>query len=374
MPRLLDSSASTAASALGYWLDTLLDSELRSIRVQAGYADRKSLNYLCSRLSGQGIELVRLVLGGNQASLTADAALAALFAAKTGRDHRSGLRVVSYSNALFHPKVFHVERVDGSTAAYIGSANFTEAALGGRNFEVGLLLDTVDGDAAELLSDVAEATDFWFADPAPDGVVVVKSAADVTRLTEAGVLQPAYRARDADADAARRPGVKRRPVWTSRRTVPISGPKAGGEGMAPALWWKKLSASDAQRPPNLNTNPTGKLRLSKSQLNIDPKTFFRDEFFGDLPWRMEQRGSNVYECTSVTVKVTVFGVDYGLFDLHVDHAPHRIAAQNNIPTVLAWGPLGAVLRERNCNGAFIVISRGADGQFGLAIQKQKPNA
>jgi len=377
MPRLLDCSEATATSVLGGWLDSILDGPLQTFRVQAGYADRKSFNYLCARLRDTNVELVRLVLGGNQASLTADAALAALAAVSIGGE-AGGLRVVSFSNGLFHPKTVHVRRADGSMAAYVGSANFTEAGLSGRNAEAGVLFDSRDGDPEQMIQAVEAATDAWFCDPMPQGVEVVRTQVDVVALTERGILRAedttTSRDRDSTTPKSAR-GPVRRPAWTTgQRSTSQGRVGASADAGAPVLWWKKLSASDAQRPPNPNTNPTGKLRLTKSRLGIDPKTFFRDELFGDLPWRLEQRGSNVYECTTVQFTVAVLGRDEGHFDLHVDHAPHRIADQDNIPTVLAWGSLGEQLRQRDCTGKFIVIERDEVGRFSLTIQDEPPTA
>ncbi len=57
------------------------------------------------------------------------------------------LAVVNFSNALFHPKVFHIVRANGSQAAFVGSANFTVPGLTGSNVEAAVSIDTEAGDS-----------------------------------------------------------------------------------------------------------------------------------------------------------------------------------------------------------------------------------
>ena len=67
-----------------------------------------------------------------------------------------------YDGGLFHSKVFHIKRVDGSQAAYVGSANLTGPGVDGTNIESGVVLDTRDGDAEQPLSRIASDIDAWF--------------------------------------------------------------------------------------------------------------------------------------------------------------------------------------------------------------------
>ena len=160
MPRYLDSTAGTQLVTLGAWLDEPLKSGLSAYRMQMGYADKAAMQHLCARLVAKPADLVRIAIGGNHASLTPEAALAACSAVQTGVTG-GGLAVGSYANALFHPKTIHVLRRDGSSAAYVGYAHFTLAGHG-RNVESGLVLDTKDGDPSSLLSEIASAIDAWF--------------------------------------------------------------------------------------------------------------------------------------------------------------------------------------------------------------------
>src|SRR5690606_17123566 len=95
--------------------------------------------------------------------------------------------VVSFSAGLFHPKVYHFTRQDGSQAAYVGSANLTTPGISGMNIEAGLLLDSSAGDPANVLTDVAAAIDAWFNGTRP-GLSTVSSLADLAPLVAAGIL------------------------------------------------------------------------------------------------------------------------------------------------------------------------------------------
>ena len=116
-------------------------------------------------------------------------------------------------------------------------------------------------------------------------------------------------------------------------------------------------------------NQTGKLRLSQAGYQIDHKTWFREVFFDGLEWRSEIRNGQAYEVVSVPFRVSVNGRDLGVISLTIDHAPHRVAGQGNVPTVLAWGT--RLMRELTTTshvGEVISLVRAEDGSFSLTIQ------
>src|SRR5690606_7047326 len=113
-----------------------------------------------------------------------------------------------------------------------------------------------------------------------------------------------------------------------------TGAALGGP-VAPAgvlSWTKRLSPSDAQQVGS-GTNPTGKLRLAKADNPIDHKTWFRETFFEDENWTTQMRNGRPYEVASVDFDISIGGSSIGTRTLIVDHAPHRVASQNNVPTV-----------------------------------------
>jgi hypothetical protein len=57
----------------------------------------------------------------------------------------------------------------------------------------------------------------------------------------------------------------------------------------------------------------------------------------------------------------------------VDHAWHREADQNNVPTVLAWGTeINGILTSTSHIGDWVVIERDANGNYSLKIQQNRP--
>jgi hypothetical protein len=136
-----------------------------------------------------------------------------------------------------------------------------------------------------------------------------------------------------------------------------------------AAWSKVLSGTDAQHPPQPDSNPTGNLRLSQARNPIDHRTWFRYELFADAAWITgTDTNDNPLETATVPMRVTIARADLGWIDLRVDHAPHRESDQGNVPTILHWGStLLPVLRASDQSGATVTIARGTDGAFALSI-------
>jgi hypothetical protein len=136
-----------------------------------------------------------------------------------------------------------------------------------------------------------------------------------------------------------------------------------------ARWTKVMNSTDAQHPPRARSNPTGNLRLARARQRIDHRTWFRRELFATCDWRARpDKAGNATETTLVAMDVAVRGAALGPLDLEIDHAPHRVAGQGNVPTVLHWGPvLGPMLRAADLTGSTIAIERLASGRFRLSI-------
>ena len=102
---------------------------------------------------------------------------------------RVGARIgiLSYTTGLFHPKVYHVTRLDGSQAAYVGSANLTFSGVTGLNVEAGLILDNSEGDPTQPLDEISAAIDAWFDGTRPD-VALVHNSADIPPLVASWIL------------------------------------------------------------------------------------------------------------------------------------------------------------------------------------------
>jgi hypothetical protein len=158
----------------------------------------------------------------------------------------------------------------------------------------------------------------------------------------------------------------------TRRLEPRPAQASAG---APAIkrWWKKMSPSDAQKPPNPNSQVTGNLRLSRAHHLINHKVYFRDDFFADAHWIQADPNDPTYEMCHVEMDVTLDDEDLGTTAFRIDYKPSRIAAQNNVPTVLKWGGvLGNRLRNEDHAHEYVVLERLQDGSTRLEIQARDP--
>lgn len=181
-------------------------------------------------------------------------------------------------------------------------------------------------------------------------------------------------------------GTRKRPgptIGTLARTLakrPVPRPNPGGSfpptspgALVIKRWWKKMSASDAQKPPNPNSQVTGNLRLSQARHPIDHKIYFREEFFMDANWIQADPNDPTYEMCYVEMDVTIGGEHLGKNAFRIDYKPSRIAAQNNVPTVLKWGGvLGNRLRHEDHAQEYVVLERLRDDSARITIQAEKP--
>ena len=136
-------------------------------------------------------------------------------------------------------------------------------------------------------------------------------------------------------------------------------------------WFKKMRATDAQRPPKPNSNVTGNLRLSQARHPIDWTTYFRDDFFDCATWIPELSKPTEEYCL-LDFDVSIRGKSLGVHSLRVDHLPSRMASQSNVPTVLKWGDLSASLRKVDHVGDWVVLERLTDDSFRLEVRRDSP--
>lgn len=397
MPRYIDTGSGEADQDVGHWLDQNLVAGIRAFRCQFGYF-RFSAIQPFARIIYDVAELgwpVHIVLGSNAGSLIAEDAQLALRIADGGD---TSLTIVSFADAEFHPKTIHIVRADGSAIAVVGSSNLTGRGLG-RNAEASVLFDSAHDGNIELQA-IAAAIDWWSAQGEEQGAFRIGSDADLQDLANEGVINLPQPARRVPARVTRGGGRGRRlprrnATWEPagdgwRPPVPAIIPRpiendvqpdapvpseAPPVEPAPATaivlrWCKKLDRSDAQR---VIGNPTGKLRLGKAGHPIDKNTWFRQDFF-NTSWQQQIQNLQPVNVTSVRFDVRVGGQSRGQQNLIVDHGEHRIAGQNNIPTVLSWGPeLNRELRDVDHVGDWVVLTRDVNGRFALTIQRHRPH-
>jgi HKD family nuclease len=149
--------------------------------------------------------------------------------------------------------------------------------------------------------------------------------------------------------------------------------KMNKTGLIFETWSKKLNASDAQHPPQKDSAVTGNVRLSQAGNPIDHKVYFREIFFGGENWIGVESGKNGYEKCLVEFEVIDNGKNLGLVPFRIDHNAARIADQNNVPTVLKWGPtMGAYMRQNNHIGKWLTLISYTDGSYQMLITKDDP--
>lgn len=91
-------------------------------------------------------------------------------------------------------------------------------------------------------------------------------------------------------------------------------------------WEKSLTASEALRPNKGSLMPF--LRLTKSGMPHDHKTWFRQVLFSDLDWYDLVGGR---QTADLQIRVIILGVDMGVRTMNVDYRPSR-SANNSAPT------------------------------------------
>ena len=147
-------------------------------------------------------------------------------------------------------------------------------------------------------------------------------------------------------------------VWMARMTPPRPV-------LLPELvWGKKLTRSDAQ-----HSSPRARqmrfLRLTKSRMPYDHKTWFRSDFFARLQWNPGQR---TLEAAAVDVEVTILGQSLGIRTMRLSHEPTR-ARNNSAPTThLHFDHVTRqVLEAQNLTGHSVELRRDRRGAFHLTV-------
>ena len=161
--RYVDSSILSEDQTLAHWMEEASASGVDEFRCQAGYFTLEGASVLLPALANCAKRNARifLLLGSN-----GGATLASHIAYLAGKldvpRENVSLGIVKFADCLFHPKVYVFSRSDGSKTCYVGSANMTGAGVSGKNVEAGIILDTAEGDDAEILDQIAERIACWF--------------------------------------------------------------------------------------------------------------------------------------------------------------------------------------------------------------------
>jgi hypothetical protein len=211
--RYLNSSTKNAEGAFGHWVQAEQPQEITALRIASGYFKINGLSAfkaIVDKLTSSAGALTA-VLGANEKDTLVSDIEALIDLVKHPRPN-SKIALIGFSNALFHPKVYHLTRTDGSQLAYVGSANLTPPGITGLNIEAGLLLDTRSGDSAGTLSEIASSIDSWFEEPLVGAANIIGGKADLAQLVTDGLLGVSPPPRTSSGAAAggtsKRPSLK----------------------------------------------------------------------------------------------------------------------------------------------------------------------
>lgn len=185
--RYLDTGSRDPAQTLAKWLEEAVREEVAELRFQTGFFSLEGIGPLISTLNrcNENDLTTNILIGSNNADTLKDDVAGLVNILGIPRNGAQ-LGIVNFSGAYFHPKTYHIKRVDGSQAAFVGSANLTASGLA-LHVEAGIALDTNDGDDEQHLIAIASAIDRWF-DEQRDGLILVSSLETLETMTEDGVL------------------------------------------------------------------------------------------------------------------------------------------------------------------------------------------
>jgi hypothetical protein len=401
MVRYVDTGSRDPKHALGSWLgDVILGpAPVVALLVQTGFFGSDALGYFEDAL--HALEAsdghTRILVGSNDGQ-TPRAAIADLL--KIAGQPRAGLGVgvVSFQSGFFHPKVFHFHRADGSSTAYVGSANLTRSGATSLHVEAGIILDTKQGDQQSVLGSIADAIDAWFTEGRP-GLYEVSTDGDLDPLVTAGVLgvpspnRPKRTVQPTTGSGkTTQPGHSLKPLVAAPGIqTPLPKPKgtpapppsgddspaqpstpqpssAVSHGAVVQHWSKTdIPKADAQRRAG---NQSGALALTQGdyRYQIDQTTYFRDEMFGNETWKVEQTpGRKPVDAAYVPMRVNVDGVDHGELEFRISHAPHRESSTNSPTTYIHLEPLLPLFAQTDMTHKKVDVERFEDGSYALTI-------
>jgi PLD-like domain len=173
---------------VAFWMQEATQAGIRELRCQSGYFTLEGLSLLLPALKkcASNGSIVRLLIGSNQGVTVASHVAFVAGTLGVPRDNVS-IGIVSFDGSLFHPKAYHVVRMDGTQTAYVGSANLTGPAIEGSNIESGVILDEREADEPAVLAKISNTVDAWFTN-SPDGLSVINQPVDVDKLLASGHL------------------------------------------------------------------------------------------------------------------------------------------------------------------------------------------
>lgn len=419
MLRYRDTGSGEAGVCPGAWFDRHLVDGVESFRGQFGFSRYKALRKYAVVIQGliRNRRVVNLVLGSNSTDPLTVQDLRNTFGLVQGGEH-SHLTVVTYSNAIFHPKVAHVVDARGVGHAIVGSANLTAQAFG-KHVEAWVEIDQGHELTNGPLNDIVAAIDRWHA-LREAGVYQILAPADIDALLARGLIvdEATRRARRAAArDAGGGGGGGGRGTRPTRWHAPEAEDDelpeeeveaedvepvepeeeddvdegvevgSGGAGPAPApgrrivhRWSKRLSASDVnkndQNERNLISLGVGGREGTTARVMRDINDI-RDRMMPGEDWQPIRISGEDAETVTLRIEVRLPGQPMRIHQLQVVHAPHRGSGQHNYHTSIRWdADLAQRLRSAPGDGHvghWATLDKFDSDEYALTITADRPN-
>lgn len=381
------------------------DQGFDELKIAVAWAKKSGLGRVWDALDGFRVQggTVTLIVGVSEGGATKEGLELAMKIADAAYVFHDPQRT-------FHPKVYFTASSTGERSLLVGSSNLTAGGLSW-NYEASTWIDWGAGEG----EDVTDEVEAWFnlliaetdscSPLTADLIEQLEKSSDIVLGSEMRARRVQQKKSDTpeDNDSAivatisglfkpvlaglrRLPGLSSKVASIQVTSPPVktTAPQSGGAATAapkqPALagpaplptddvqrrWIKKLDNTAAQQVKSAGSKKTGVLRLSQGTAEIDHKVYFRDDFFGGLPWTPTE-GKDTEQEVEVGFRVWIDGDDLGVQYLRLSHDPHRISGQGNVPTNLHWGVLGRTLRQTNYIGQYVSLERTTDNEYNLII-------
>lgn len=271
-------------------------------------------------------------------------------------------------NRIFHPKtVVAVDYIRGLADVIIGSANITTGGfLNNIENSVILHLDLSDSSDKAFLDSFFDGYKHLLSDYDQDNVFKVDSSCVDELLDEGRIIDEDEKRQKKTIVSVGKNNkgnqvIKRMPIKCGKHRVPISRQQKAKNnkavvvltsfnGSVTEVWRsKKLTERDLNTPSGAKTNATGSMLLKKGAYNIDQQSYFRNEVFSKLDWRVIPKKAKHFEFAEARFHFIIDGIDNGCHTLMLkyDSRTNTKTYKQKQPNVsVSWGTAKNIMKNR----------------------------
>lgn len=396
--------------------DSLESDKYNSFICFTAFASRGAvcgINNVIKNNSGK-IKNLKIFVGIDQKA-TSKEALEELMAIEYGKKYI----YYTLSPIIYHPKIYILEG-DKDNKIILGSSNLTVPGLG-NNIESSLVLDfnNEDKDGLKVKEQIYEYYESFINETNPNlhiiteeliedlyssGKVLQESRAktvygkgekDIISSVNGKIkkLFPKIEIQIPEIKSNKKNSSKRKNSSISNLNTDLN---LTNDDEFKLVWSKKLSATDAQHPPNPHSKPTGNIKLSQAKYKhkgklIDVSRYFREYIFANLNWIEDEKIINVsrkikslengdtfrqtieeknkLQRSEVEIECIINGESLGQYKFEISHDLGRIANQGNVPTWLHWNTeIVKKLKDNDCTGKIINLYKTSKNKFRIIIE------